>query len=137
VTATLRQSFAAGLAGLALSHTIARAMFGGFVSGRLGFFRTPKLAQAPAFIRALADAREEGLFVVAFWLAAALIMLRDDAFMLDVRVWVAVLIVQSIPYLAAVAVSLISAAKTLPASLVGPMPVMTGEGSTARVEQGR
>ncbi|RKT45678.1 glycosyltransferase [Thiocapsa rosea] len=136
VTATLRQSFAAGLAGLALSHTIARAMFGGFVSGRLGFFRTPKLAQAPAFIRALADAREEGLFVIAFWLAAGLIMLRDDAFMLDVRVWVAVLIVQSIPYLAAVAVSLISAAKTLPASLVGPMPVMTGEGSTARVEQG-
>jgi hypothetical protein len=85
VTATLRQSLAAGLAGLALSHTIARAMFGGLFSGNLGFFRTPKLAQAPAFVRALADAREEGLFVIAFWLAAGLIMLRDDAFMLDVR----------------------------------------------------
>ncbi|EGV16539.1 glycosyltransferase family 2 protein [Thiocapsa marina] len=137
VTATLRQSFAAGLAGLALSHTIARAVFGGLSSGGLGFFRTPKLAQAPAFIRALADAREEGLFVIAFWLAAGLVMLRDDAYMLDVRVWVAVLIVQSIPYLAAVVVSLISAATTLPASLVGPMPAMTGAGSTAKIETGR
>jgi exo-beta-1,3-glucanase (GH17 family)/cellulose synthase/poly-beta-1,6-N-acetylglucosamine synthase-like glycosyltransferase len=137
VIATLRQSIAAGLAGLALSHTIARAMFGGFVSGRLGFFRTPKLAKAPAFIRALADAREEGLFAIAFWLAAGLIMLREDAFMLDVRVWVAVLVVQSIPYLAAVLVSLISAAQTLPARLVGPMPEMTVAGSTAEVEQSR
>ncbi len=125
VTATLRQSFAAGIAGLALSHTIARAMFGGLFSGGLGFFRTPKLAQAPAFIRALADAREEGLFVVAFWLAAALMLLRYDAYMLDLRIWVAVLIVQSIPYLAAVVVSLISAAPRLPARLVGPMPDMT------------
>ncbi|NCC29153.1 MAG: glycosyltransferase [Gammaproteobacteria bacterium] len=137
VTATFRQSIAAGVAGLALSHTIARAMFGGFVSGSLGFFRTPKLAQAPAFVRALADAREEGLFVIAFWLAAGLIMLRDDAFMLDVRVWVAVLIVQSIPYLAAVVVSLISAAQRLPARLVGPMPEMTGAGSVAEVEHGQ
>jgi exo-beta-1,3-glucanase (GH17 family)/cellulose synthase/poly-beta-1,6-N-acetylglucosamine synthase-like glycosyltransferase len=61
VTATLRQSLAAGLAGLALSHTIARAMFGGLVTGKLGFFRTPKMAEAPAVIRALADAREEAL----------------------------------------------------------------------------
>lgn len=48
VIATLRQSIAAGLAGLALSHTIARAMFGGVFSGGLGFFRTPKMAEAPA-----------------------------------------------------------------------------------------
>jgi exo-beta-1,3-glucanase (GH17 family)/cellulose synthase/poly-beta-1,6-N-acetylglucosamine synthase-like glycosyltransferase len=129
VIATLRQSLAAGLAGLALSHTIARAMLAGlFSSGGLAFFRTPKLAQAPAFVKALADAREEGLFVVAFWLAAALMFTRYDAYMLDLQVWVAVLIVQSIPYLAAVIVSLISAAQTLPARLVGPMPAMTGQG---------
>jgi exo-beta-1,3-glucanase (GH17 family)/cellulose synthase/poly-beta-1,6-N-acetylglucosamine synthase-like glycosyltransferase len=132
VTATLRQSIAAGLAGLALSHTIARAMFGGLFSGGLAFFRTPKLAQAPAFVQALADAREEGLFVIAFWLAAALMFTRYDAYMLDLRVWVAVLIVQSIPYLAAVIVSVISAAHDLPARLVGPMPEMTGEELQAR-----
>ncbi|MCG6896689.1 MAG: glycosyltransferase [Thiocapsa sp.] len=137
VTATLRQSVAAGLAGLALSHTIARAMFGGFFSGGLAFFRTPKLAQAPALIRALGDAREEGLFMVAFWLAAALMMLRYDAYMLDLRVWVAVLIVQSIPYLATVLVSLISAWPGLPAHLIGPMPAMSGLQSPASPEQAR
>jgi exo-beta-1,3-glucanase (GH17 family)/cellulose synthase/poly-beta-1,6-N-acetylglucosamine synthase-like glycosyltransferase len=125
VVATLRQSIAAGLAGLALSHTIARAMFAGLFSGGLGFFRTPKLAKAPAVIQALADAREEALFVIAFWLAAALMMLRYDAYMLDLRVWVAVLIVQSIPHLAAVIVSLISAWQRLPASIIGPMSEMT------------
>ncbi len=125
VIATLRQSIAAGLAGLALSHTISRAMFGGLFSGGLGFFRTPKMAKAPAFIRALADVREEGLFVIAFWLAAVAMLFRYDAYMLDLRVWVAVLLVQSIPHLAAILVSLISAASRLPASLVGPMAEMT------------
>ncbi|MGQ9659868.1 MAG: glycosyltransferase [Thermochromatium sp.] len=124
VTATLRQSLAAGLAGLALSHTIARAVFGGLVTGRLGFFRTPKMAKAPPMIRALADAREEALLAFAFLFAAIAVMQREDAFMLDVRIWAAVLAVQSIPYLAAVLVSLTSAWTQLPAALVGPMSDM-------------
>ncbi|MBK1719687.1 glycosyltransferase [Thiocystis violacea] len=124
VTATLRQSFAAGLAGLALSHTIARAMFGGLITGKLGFFRTPKMAEAPAVIRALADAREEALFAFAFLLAAVLVLMRDDGFMLDVRVWAAVLVVQAIPYLASVLVSLTSAWPHLSAKLVGAMTDM-------------
>ncbi|WP_295404404.1 glycosyltransferase [uncultured Thiocystis sp.] len=127
VTATLRQSLAAGLAGLALSHTISRAMFGGLVTGKLGFFRTPKMAEAPAVIRALSDTREEGLFAFAFLLAAGLILLREDAYMLDVRIWVAVLAVQSIPYLASVLVSLVSAWQRLPADLVGVMAEMSGQ----------
>ncbi|MBP6243035.1 MAG: beta-(1-3)-glucosyl transferase, partial [Chromatiaceae bacterium] len=133
VDATLRQSLAAALAGLALSHTISRAMLAGMFSDKLGFYRTPKLAQAPALIRALADAREEGFFVVAFWLGALLVTLRYDAYQLDLKIWVAVLLVQSIPYVASVLVSLISAMQWLPASLVGVMPAMSGlEG--ARVE---
>ncbi len=135
VTATLRQSIAAGLAGLALSHTISRAMFGGFVTGKLGFFRTPKMAEAPAVIRALADAREEALFAFAFLLAAGLVMLREDAYMLDVRIWAAVLVVQSIPYLASVLVSLISAWQHLPASLVGAMSDMNCHGHQWRGDQ--
>ncbi len=124
VTATWRQSLAAGLAGLALSHTIARAMYAGMFTGNLGFFRTPKLAQAPALIRALLDAREEALLALAFLLAAGLVMLREDAYMLDVQVWTWVLLVQAIPYLASVLVSLVSARPDLPASIVGPMSEM-------------
>jgi exo-beta-1,3-glucanase (GH17 family)/cellulose synthase/poly-beta-1,6-N-acetylglucosamine synthase-like glycosyltransferase len=127
VTATLRQSLAAGLAGLALSHTIARAVLSGIFTGRLAFFRTPKLAAAPAFVGALADAREEVLFTLAFWLAAVGVLLRDDGDMLDVQVWALVLAVQSIPYLASLVVSLISAARALPARLVGSMAEMRGD----------
>jgi exo-beta-1,3-glucanase (GH17 family)/cellulose synthase/poly-beta-1,6-N-acetylglucosamine synthase-like glycosyltransferase len=135
VDATLRQSLAAAIAGLALSHTISRAMLAGMFSDKLGFYRTPKLAQAPALIRALADAREEGFFVIAFWLGAMLVTLRYDAYQLDLKIWVAVLLVQSIPYFASVLVSLISAMQWLPASLVGVMPAMSGlEEDGARVE---
>ncbi len=134
VDATLRQSLAAALAGLALSHTISRAMLAGMFSDKLGFYRTPKLAQAPALILALADAREEGLFVIAFWFGAALVTQRYDAYQLDLHIWVAVLLVQSIPYLASVLVSLVSAMQWLPASLIGVMPAMSGLEEGARVE---
>jgi len=124
VDASWRQSLGAGLAGLALSHTIARATAGALVSGKLAFFRTPKLASAPALIRAVADAREEVLLMSAFWLGAFAVLLREDAYMLDVRVWAAVLLVQSVPYLASLLVSLISAMPRLPARLIGPLPEM-------------
>ncbi|MDY0389594.1 glycosyltransferase [Desulfobulbus oligotrophicus] len=128
VTATRRQSLAAGLAGLALSHTIARAMLTGFLTRRIGFFRTPKNAQANAFIKALGDAREELLFVIALVLAIIGIMLRDDSDMLDVRIWVTVLTIQSLPYFASVVVSLISGLPKLPAKLVGVMAPLKGLG---------
>ncbi len=124
VSATFRQGIAAGLAGLALSHTIARAILAGLFTGHLGFFRTPKLARSPALIRALADAREEMLLACAFWLAAWAVIQREDASMLDVQVWAMVLLAQSVPYLASVWVSLISARTDLPAGLVGPLSDM-------------
>ncbi|MBK1647058.1 glycosyltransferase [Rhabdochromatium marinum] len=124
VTATWRQSIAAGLAGLALSHTIARAFLAGIASGKLPFLRTPKLAQSPALIRAFLDAREETLFAVALCFGAFCVLQREDAYMLDVKIWVSVLLVQAIPYLAALLVSLISASRRLPATLIGTMADM-------------
>ncbi|EIC21371.1 glycosyltransferase [Thiorhodovibrio frisius] len=121
VSATWRQSLAAGLAGLALSHTIARAIVAGMTSGKLPFLRTPKLAHSPALIRALLDAREEALFALALCLGAHGVIQREDAYMLDVKVWISVLLVQAIPYLAAVVVSLISAWNRLPAGMIGTM----------------
>ncbi len=127
VDATWRQAFAAGLAGLALSHTIARASWAGLVSGKLGFFRTPKLASKAAVLRALVDAREETLLMSAFLLGTFAVLQRPDAFMIDVRVWAAVLLVQSLPYAAAVLVSLISALPRLSARLVGPLAEMRSD----------
>lgn len=126
VSASRRQSLAAGLAGLALSHTIARAMLTGFITRGIGFFRTPKNAQANAFLKALGDAREELLFVVALVLAIVGVMLRKDSDMLDVRIWATVLAIQAIPYSASVVVSLISGLPKLPAKLVGVMAPLRG-----------
>ncbi len=122
VKATLRQSLAAGLAGLALSHTIARAMVTGFVTRKIGFFRTPKFANSSALLKSLLDAREELLFLVALTLSiVGIFVIREDSDMLDVRVWTLVLLVQGIPYLAAVLVALIGSQPKLPARLVGAM----------------
>lgn len=122
VSATRRQSVAAGLTGLALSHTVARAIFTGFVTRRVGFFRTPKYATKNALFKALLDSREELLFLVALSLAiVGMFHLRADSAMLDVRVWIWVLAVQGIPYLSAVMVACISSQPRLPARLVGAM----------------
>jgi exo-beta-1,3-glucanase (GH17 family)/cellulose synthase/poly-beta-1,6-N-acetylglucosamine synthase-like glycosyltransferase len=122
VKATLRQSVAAGLAGLALSHTIARAMVTGFVTRKIGFFRTPKYASNNALFQSLLDAREELLFLLALTLAiVGIYVLRDDSGMTDIRVWTLVLMVQGVPYLAAVLVALIGSQPRLPARLVGAM----------------
>jgi exo-beta-1,3-glucanase (GH17 family)/cellulose synthase/poly-beta-1,6-N-acetylglucosamine synthase-like glycosyltransferase len=129
VDATWRQAFAAGLAGLALSHTIALASWKGVFSGKLGFFRTPKLATSVALFRALLDAREEALLMAAFLLGAFAVLQRPDAYMIDVRVWAAVLLVQALPYAAAVLVSLFSALPQLPASLIGTLPEMRCKGA--------
>lgn len=121
VEASFRQSIAAGLAGLALSHTIARAMLTGFLTSKIGFFRTPKNAKANAVMRAIADAREEVLFALALSLAAIVCLMRKDGSMLDIRVWATVLFVQCVPYLASITVSIISGLPTLSHTLVGAM----------------
>ncbi len=126
VQATRRQSMAAALAGLALSHTIARAMLTGFITRKIGFFRTPKNARANAIMKALGDAREEAFFVVAIVLAIIGVLLRKDGDMLDIHVWATVLAIQGIPYLASVLVSLISGMPYLPAKLVGAMAPLKG-----------
>jgi cellulose synthase/poly-beta-1,6-N-acetylglucosamine synthase-like glycosyltransferase len=122
VAAGIRQSIAAGIAGLALSHVIARAMLTGFITRRISFFRTPKQARTNALWRALIEAREESLLLTALVLGAtALLSLRPDADMLDVQIWATVLLVQAIPYGAALLLALISGLPRLPAGLLGSM----------------
>ena len=109
VGATLMQSIAAGLAGLALSHTIARAMIAGFITDKIGFFRTPKRAKTNRLLAALNASREEALFMAALLLSAIAILYRHDADMLDTRVWALVLFIQAGVYSASVLMAIISA----------------------------
>ncbi len=120
LNASLLQSIAAGLSGLAVSHTISRAMLAGLYTKDIGFFRTPKRAEQHTFTKALGDAREELLLAIALILAAVFMTTRYDFYLLDTQLWVTLLLVQSIPYLSAVGVSLVSAYSSLPARFIQP-----------------
>ena len=126
VGANLRQTLAAGIAGLSLSHTIGSAMVAGFIRSDRPFFRTPKRARRHALGEAFAAAREEAVLMLGLWFAAWAVS-RIPTFdgdlpglvgSPDLSVWVAVLLIQSIPYAAAVIVSLVSALD-LPGSWIG------------------
>ena len=117
VGANLRQTIAAALAGLGLAHTIGAAMLSGLLKSDRPFFRTPKQAQRHALGQALASAREEAFLMIGMWFAAFGVSqipnLDGDLPGLlgspDLSVWVAVLLIQSVPYAAAVIVSIINA----------------------------
>jgi exo-beta-1,3-glucanase (GH17 family)/cellulose synthase/poly-beta-1,6-N-acetylglucosamine synthase-like glycosyltransferase len=115
VGATLTQTLASALAGLSLSHTIAKSIFYGFITRNLPFFRTPKMVGGKVFWNALQSAREEGLMFLALLFAAGTVIKVQGTETTDVLVWVAVLMILSIPYCAAVAMSWISAFSRLSA----------------------
>jgi len=118
IVGTAPQTIAAVLAGLALSHTIAVAMVQGLLTNDKPFSRTPKMAQSVALLRALDASREESLFAVALWLSAAAITYSIGTETLDLLLWVIVLLVQSLPYVAALLMSIVSAYPKLDAKLV-------------------
>lgn len=109
VGVTFRDAFYAALAGLALSHTIAKAVLYGFVTHSIPFFRTPKMRSNSGLLIALAEAREELVIMLLLWAAALGISVVQGFTGLDVTVWVATLLIQSLPYLAAVIMAMISA----------------------------
>jgi hypothetical protein len=117
VGATFTQTIAAALAGLGLSHTIGAAMLSGLVQRDRPFFRTPKQAPRHALGQALAAAREEAFLMLGLWIAAFGVSRIPDfdgdlpglLGSPDLTVWVTVLLIQSLPYAAAVIASLISA----------------------------
>ncbi len=109
VGVSLGQAASAAIAGLSLSHTIGKAVVYGLVTKSIPFFRTPKLRSEHGLLRAFAETREEFFFLVLLWLAAAGVLWVQSVQSLDVMVWSAVLVVQSLPYLAALVMALLSA----------------------------
>jgi exo-beta-1,3-glucanase (GH17 family)/cellulose synthase/poly-beta-1,6-N-acetylglucosamine synthase-like glycosyltransferase len=120
-----RQITAAALGGLGLSHTVGTAVLTGLFTTDRPFFRTPKQASRHALLKALGSAREEWLMTIALLLAAWAITSIDQMGSPDLAVWILVLLVQTIPYLAAIGMSLLSALP-LPARLVG-LPRLASE----------
>jgi cellulose synthase/poly-beta-1,6-N-acetylglucosamine synthase-like glycosyltransferase len=120
VGANVRQTFAAAIAGLALTHTIGTAVLKGLFTRGEPFFRTPKNAGSQRVVQALAAARDESVIMLGLWLSAwgvshsTTYQTRGP----DRIAWVVVLLIQSVPYLSSLLVSLTSAFP-LPAKLLG------------------
>ncbi len=126
VGAGVRQTVAASIAGLGLAHTIGQAVLKGLLTDNEPFFRTPKNAHAQSLLGALSACREEAMMAIGLLLSAwgVTVGLSDGSLdrmrmeSPDLRAWVLVMVVQSIPYLSAVLASVISALP-LPARLIG------------------
>src|SRR5499427_3637812 len=120
VASNLRQTVAAAIAGLALTHTIGTAAVKGLVTRSEPFFRTPKQGSTSGVLRALGAAREETVMVVGLLLSAWAVSytalpqnMGPDHF-----AWIVVLLIQAVPYASSLIVSLMSAFQ-LPARLLG------------------
>ncbi|MBE0583752.1 MAG: glycosyltransferase, partial [Desulfofustis sp.] len=118
VKATTAQTLASALAGLSLTHTIAKAVLFGFISKNLPFFRTPKRAVGGTFRYAVQAAREEALMAIILLSAVYGIVIRQGTESPDLLLWVIVLLIQSVPYLAAVLMSFIAAGAHVPPRLI-------------------
>lgn len=108
VTHDIKDALAAILAGIALYYTIAKAVLFGLFSARMPFFRTPKNARRDSLSVALSGAREEVVILLLLWSTVAGVAWRGSSTN-DTRVWIAMLLVQSLPYLAALIMAFLSA----------------------------
>ena len=122
VSASFSQTISAGLAGLALSHTIAKAVLTGFFTSGLPFFRTPKWDRKSALLGALASVREEALMALVLWECAVGVYLKQLTPNPDLSVWITVLLVQSLPYGCSVITAFISGISWLPGHFVKKKP---------------
>jgi exo-beta-1,3-glucanase (GH17 family)/cellulose synthase/poly-beta-1,6-N-acetylglucosamine synthase-like glycosyltransferase len=126
VGANLRQTVAAAVAGLALTHTIGTAALKGLLTRGEPFFRTPKQVRSSGLRRALRAAREETLMMIGLVLSAWAVAHTGSpdagpdqpAWGPDRLAWIVVLLIQSVPYACSLVVSLTSAF-ALPARLLG------------------
>jgi exo-beta-1,3-glucanase (GH17 family)/cellulose synthase/poly-beta-1,6-N-acetylglucosamine synthase-like glycosyltransferase len=101
-------SIGAAIAGLALSHTIAKSIIYGLFTKTIPFFRTPKMREQGGFMLALAECREELFFLVLLWAAAAGMLWVHDMETGDAWAWFFMLLMQSLAYLAAVFMAFLS-----------------------------
>ncbi len=110
VPCSIWESLGAALSGLALTHTVARGTIQGLFTSGKPFMRTPKYEKKGALFLGLVTIRQE-LFLLFLLSISIIAMACIDHFdNLSGRLWIAVLSVQAVPYLAALVTLLISIA---------------------------
>lgn len=108
VKCSLGQTLAAMIAGLALTHTVAKGVWVGlFTSGR-PFLRTPKCERTSPILAGLLTIHQEILLLVLLLAAAYSIGSLEYFNNTTGKIWTAVLLVQSIPYAATLVTLLVN-----------------------------
>jgi exo-beta-1,3-glucanase (GH17 family)/cellulose synthase/poly-beta-1,6-N-acetylglucosamine synthase-like glycosyltransferase len=118
VNCTPRQRIGAAIAGMSLTHAVAKAVLIGLFTKRRPFMRTPKCEDKSAIIRGIIVAWEEFVLALLLWVGALAIALGNG---LDgsgwrnpeALTWAVMLLAQSLPYCASVAASLAAAMPSL------------------------
>lgn len=101
--------FYAAIAGMALSHAVARAVWQGIFTSGKPFFRTPKCDDKRAAMQAFLMAREEIALLVTLLACAGMVLWKFTILNLDANLWAGMLVVQTLPYWAALAVAWVNA----------------------------
>ncbi|ARJ68249.1 cellulose synthase [Magnetospirillum sp. ME-1] len=99
----------AAIAGMGLTYSIAWAMWQGIFTKSTPFMRTPKMANKAAFTQGFLMASSEAILALLHYVAAIAVLIPRNNFTdPDVRIWSLTLVVQAMPFLAALVASLIS-----------------------------
>ncbi|HTJ64371.1 MAG TPA: glycosyltransferase [Alphaproteobacteria bacterium] len=107
------QKVGAAVAGMALTHTVGRAIWQGiFTSGR-PFVRTPKCADQPAVMQGFIMARDEIIWLVALVAVAIGVLWHFTLQNEQALIWSTAVLVQALPFAAAVITSFCNALPVL------------------------
>ena len=91
----------ASVLSVGLSHAIARGIFAGIFKRRGEFVRTPKSWKAKGKLAFFSPIREELGLLLALLLAAGGLVWMHETQGLEARIWVGILLMQTIPYFGA------------------------------------
>jgi exo-beta-1,3-glucanase (GH17 family)/cellulose synthase/poly-beta-1,6-N-acetylglucosamine synthase-like glycosyltransferase len=103
-----RDRIGAALAGMALTHAVGRAVWQGLFTSGKPFFRTPKCQDKPAFMQGIMMAWEELLLLVFLVLGAIINLATYGIENRNAQMWALMLLVQSLPYWAALYTSMVN-----------------------------
>lgn len=111
-----KQRLLSAVAGMGLTYAIAWAMWQGIFTKHTPFMRTPKMAEKVGLKDAVKMTAEETTLMLAHWAAAVAVLIPGpNAQDPEIRLWAVVLVVQSMPFLAALVSSVISTLPSRPA----------------------
>ena len=96
--ADFKEALAAILAGLALQHTVAKAVLHGLATSNKPFLRTPRQTPKPCLAVAASEAGEESAMLGLFWLLLVAVWLNAQHMAIQAWAWLAMLAIQSVPY---------------------------------------